>query len=66
MIWEKMSKNGVGGLYFLTPEATMNGPKYVKLLSDKLKLHMEVHSCSILMQDGAPCNRSKVAIKLLA
>ena len=41
----EMSKNGVNNLSFLTPETTMNGPKYVELLSDKLKLHMEVHSC---------------------
>ena len=66
MIWWALSKNGVGGLYFLTPGTTMNGPKYVDLLSDKLKLCTKVHNCNIFMQDGAPCHRSKDATKFLA
>jgi len=33
----------------------------VELLAKKLKIHMAVHNCTIFMQDGAPCHRSKVA-----
>ena len=43
----------------------MNGPKYVQVLSEKLKLHLQVHNCQTFMQDGAPCHRSKVAKNFL-
>ena len=56
-----MSKNGVAALSFLPPRSTINGLKYVQMLSEKLKLHMQVHTCQIFMQDGAHCHRSKVA-----
>ena len=46
-----MSCRGAAGLYFIPPNTTMNGPKYVELLKEKLKLHMHVHGCTILMQD---------------
>ena len=60
-----MSRNGVAALSFLPPGTTMNGPKYVQKLSEKLKLHLQVHNCQIFMQDGAPCHRSKVAKNFL-
>ena len=43
----------------------MNGPKYVQMLLEKLKLHLQVDNCQIFMQDGAPCHRFKVAKKFL-
>ena len=43
----------------------MNGPKYVQMLSENLKFHLQVHNCQIFMQDGASCHRSKVAINFL-
>ena len=58
MVWGAMSAAGTGGHYFLTPGATMNGEKYVKVLQEKLQLHMIVHQCDIFMHDGAPCHRS--------
>ena len=60
-----MSRNGVAALSFLPPGTTMNGPKYVQMLSEDLKLHLQVHNCQIFMQDGASCHRSKVAINFL-
>ena len=54
MIWGAISKNGTAGLYFLAPGTTMNGPKYVELLKNKLLLHMTVYSTTIFMHDGAP------------
>ena len=61
MIWCTISEHGVTGISFLPPGTTMNGPRYVKLLGEKLKIYMAVHNCTIFMQDGAPCHRSKVA-----
>ena len=39
----------------------MNAPEYVELL----KVHMHFHGCTIFMQDGAPCHRSKVDTEVL-
>ena len=50
MIWGTMSQHGIGDLFFLRSGTTMNGEKYVQLLSDKLQLHMQVHRCNISMQ----------------
>jgi len=55
VIWGAMLCHGATGLYFILPNTTMNGPKYVELFKDKLKLHSHVHSCMIFMQDGARC-----------
>ena len=60
-----MSQYGISGLFFLPSGTTMNGEKYVQLLSDKLQLHMQVHRCNIFMQDGAPCHKSKLVMNFL-
>ena len=66
MVWGgAMSRNGVAALSFLPPGTTMNGPKYVQMLSEKLKFYLQVHNCQIYMQDGAPCHRTKVAKNFL-
>ena len=64
MVWGAMSAAGTGGLYFLTPGTTMDGEKDVKVLQEKLQLHMTVYQCDIFMHDGAPCHRSRVVKKL--
>ena len=56
---------GTAGLYFLLPETTINGEKYVKLLKIKLVLHIRVHNCEIFIHGGALCHRSKVVKKFL-
>ena len=56
MIWDAISEHGVAGISFLPPGTTMNGPRYVELLAEKLKVHMAVHNCTIFMQNGAPCH----------
>ena len=66
MIWGAISKHGVAGIFFLPPGTTMNGPRYIELLAEKLKIYMAVHNCTIFMQDGAPCHGSKVAKTFLA
>ena len=65
MVWGAMSRKGVAALSFLSPGTTMNEPKYVQMLSEKLKLRPQVHNCQIFMQDGTPCHSSKVAKNLL-
>lgn len=35
----------------------MNGSRYLKLLHDKLKFHMQVSLCSIVMHNNALCDR---------
>ena len=65
MIWGAMSQHGIGGSFFLPSGTTINGEKYVQLLSDKLQLHMQVHRCNIFMQEGAPCHRSKLVTNFL-
>ena len=59
-----MSRNGVAALSFLPPGTTINGPKYVQMLSEKLKLYLQVHNCQIFMQNGAVPS-SKVAKNFL-
>jgi len=66
MIWGAISEHGAVRIFFLSPGTTMNGPRYVELLAEKLKIHMAVHNCTIFMQDGAPCHRSKVIKTFLA
>ena len=66
VIWGAISENGVAGLFFLPHGTTMNGPRYVELLEEKPKIHTAVHNCTVFMQDGAPCHRSKVATTFLA
>jgi len=65
MIWGAMSFRGTAGLYFLPPETTMNGEKYVHLLKSKLELNMRVHNRNIFMHDGTPCHRSEVVKNFL-
>ena len=47
MIWHATFCHGAAGLYFIPPNTTMNGPKYVELLKEMLKLHMHIHDCTI-------------------
>jgi len=51
MIWGVMSCFGTAGLYFIPSNTTFNGPRYMELLKKKLKLHMDIHKCTIFMQD---------------
>ena len=66
MIWGANSEHVVAGISFLPPGKTINGPRYVELLAEKLKIYITVHNCTSFMQDGAPCHRLKVAKTFLA
>ena len=60
-----MSCNGSAGLYFLPIGSTINVKKYMELLKDKLKIHMDIHQFKIFMHDGAPCHRSRIVSDFL-
>ena len=59
MVCGAMSAHGTAGLYFLQPDTTINGAKYLNLLKDKLKINKMVHGCNVFMHDVAPCHRAK-------
>ena len=52
-------------LHFISINFTINGPKYVKMLKELLKLYMHIHGCTIFVQDGAPFHRSQVVTNFL-
>ena len=60
-----MPKNDVTALSFPPPGTTTKGPKYVQMLSKKLKLHTHVHQRQIVKQDGARRHYFKVAKNFL-
>lgn len=49
----------IAALYFLPSKTTMDRSRYLNLLREKSKFHMNVHRCSILMHDGVSCHMSK-------
>ena len=65
MILGAMLCLGAVGLHFILPNTTINRPKYVEVLKEKLKLHIHDDGCAFFMQDGAPCHRSMIATEFL-
>ena len=65
MIWGDMLYRDAVGLYFIPPNTAVNGPMYMELVREKLKLHLHVHGYTIFMQDDIPCHQSKVATEFL-
>ena len=54
MIWGGgTQRNGSIGLYFFPSGTTINGKKYLELLKDKLKIHIDIHQFRIFMYDDA-------------
>ena len=54
-----MSAHGSVALYFLQPDTTINGAKYLDLFKDKLEIYMMVRDGNVFMYDGAPCHWAK-------
>ena len=65
MVWACFSAKGRGGLFFLPPKVTMDGPRYVEVLRQHLFPFMRIHGCTQFLQDGAPCHRSKLCTAFL-
>ena len=59
-MWGVMSVKETDGLFFLPPGTTVNNSEYLKLLKNKLELHMVVHQCTIFIQDGASYHKLKI------
>ena len=55
LIWGVISSNDTAGLFFLLIKTTINSGRYCKMLEDKLKIHMAIHDCNMLMQDSVAC-----------
>jgi len=49
------------GLYFIPPNTSVNGPRYVEVLQEKLKLYMDIRQCTMFPQGGTPCHLFQVA-----
>ena len=45
---------------------TMIGPQCIELLSNKLKMHMYIHTCTTFLRKGASCQRTKVVTNFFA
>lgn len=66
MVWGCFSGRGRGGLWFMPKNTTMNGQVYLRLLQDKLLLHMGILGSTVFQQDGAPCHRTAAVSRWLA
>ena len=60
MVWGCFSWQGRGGLEFLKKGEMMDGPRYRRLIDEKLELFMNQHQTTHFLQDGAPCHRSRI------
>jgi|SRR5215469_10457883 len=60
MVWGCFSYFGLGGLYFLPKNTTMNGERYLNMLKEKLQMSMHILRTTTFQQDGAPCHRGKI------
>lgn len=45
-------------VWFIFP-GSWNCQKHLKLLQDKLQIHMHIHVCNIFMHEDAPCHQAK-------
>ena len=61
MVWGAFSGEiSRAGLYFLPKSKKMNGDAYIKVMEHMLSM-FRIHRCKIIMQDNAPCHKSKKA-----
>lgn len=65
MVWGCLSSQGRSALSFIPPKVTLNGERYLEILKEKLTTHMNISGCTIFMQDGAPCHRSRMVTRWL-
>ena len=57
IVWGAISVKGTARLFFVSSETTINGLKYLELLNNKLELYMNVHQCTIIMQESKDCKQ---------
>lgn len=51
---------GSGALEWLKKREMMNGPRYSRILDEKLELFMKQHRTTDFLQDWAPCHKSNI------
>ena len=61
MIWGAITYRGHAGLHFMEKNEKLNGQKYVQILNEKVKIHMDITGTSIFQQDSAPPHICKLA-----
>lgn len=66
MCWGGISSHGTGPLTPIPKGQKVNAAFYIKMLDDKLKIHMDIHETRILLQDSAPCHTAKTTMKWFA
>lgn len=59
MIWGCMSAAGVGSLWFMPKDSTINSAVYLKILQEHLPTQMARLNCDVLQQDGAPSHSAR-------
>ncbi len=63
MVRGAISANGHGGLHIFSKGEKVNATKYIGVLKNKLKKHMDVLGTRVFQQDSAPCHTAKVVKK---
>ena len=66
MFWGAITANGRAGFAPLEKNTCLNSQGYIKILEEKVKIHMEIHGVKLFQQDSAPCHVSKVSLKWFA
>ena len=62
MTWRAMSAAGMTVAQIMVAGMTVNGAIYIKVLMEKLQLHMSVHHCKLFMYDGPVVTRVRLLI----
>ena len=65
MVWGCFSAFGRGRLSFLEKGATMNTPRYIAVLEEKMLPEFRARRLDWFLQDGAPCHKSKGTMSFL-
>lgn len=60
MCWGAITAKGRAGIAFLEKGKRLNSQGYMKILDEKVKVHMNIHEVTYFQQDSAPCHVSKV------
>ena len=65
MVWGGITAKGRCGLHIFPKGEKVNAAKYIQVLEEKAKIHMNITGATILQQDSAPCHTAKSVKKWL-
>lgn len=63
MVWGAITAHGGTGLVVFGRNEKVNASCYLKVLEERVKLHMDITDTTIFQQDSAPCHTAKVVKK---